>query len=866
MKFKFSKNLEYQNEAINAVVELFDTGKNFFVEEKSIFENVGQVVENTLEIDEKRILKNLQSIQEKNGIEEISKDLESMDFSVEMETGTGKTYVYLRTIFELNQKYGLKKFIILVPSVAIREGVLKTLEQTQDHFRELHNTNYGYFAYDSNKLSQVRDFAQAYNIVIMVMTVQAFAGDERLVMRQTPDRFHGEKPIEMIAQTRPVVVMDEPQNMESELSKAAILDLNPLFKLRYSATHKEIHNLVYRLSPVDAYKQGLVKKIQVYGVTYLNTAEMIFKVKRLEVRNRRGSANLLLEVKRADGKYSYRTFDLKAGDELKQKTGNDKYGDLFISDVNLNENFVELSDGVRYKTEESENKIDLFRAQVSETIKAHFIKQQKLGDMIKVLSLFFIDKVDNYVQGGVLSKIFEEEFEKFKKNYEFFKDKDVKKVHKGYFASRKVKGVVEYKDSTGRESKEDKEAYNLIMKNKEQLLSMKEDVCFIFSHSALKEGWDNPNIFQICTLRETQSEMKKRQEIGRGLRLPLDVEGNRIDDAEINVLTVVANESYEEYTESLQSEFEEAGYAGDTPKPTNVRERTTVKTTRYLDNDDFKKLWDTVSKKTEFSIELDTKKLVENAVKEINTLDINKLAITVARVNVLFDSNNQMQTIYIGDAVVAIPKHEIRIGNIVDRVAQETGLTKKTIFKILESIENFDLVFENTEEFIRSVSLIISNTLGDLLVNESIKYIPKNESWEISLFKEFDSYLSRLVESQKSPFSHIEFDGEGERKFAESLEQSSQVKVYTKLPRGFYIDTPLGTYNPDWAIVWHEDGNDKLYLVRETKFGVGGMTKQEIFAKLRDDEKKKILCGKKHFEAIEADFALAVKNDLSDLK
>jgi type III restriction enzyme len=853
MKFKFSKNLEYQNEAINAVVGLFDSGKNFSTQEKSIFENVGQVVENTLEIDQKIILKNLQSIQEINRLDKISEDFESMDFSVEMETGTGKTYVYLRTIFELNQKYGLKKFIILVPSVAIKEGVMKTLEQTREHFKEIYNTNYGYFGYDSNKLSQVRDFTSAYNVVIMIMTVQSFAGNERLVMRQTPDRFHGERPIDMIAQTRPVVIMDEPQNMESDLAKEAISDLNPLFKLRYSATHKNIYNLVYRLSPVDAYKEGLVKKIQVYGVTYLNPGEMIFKLKNLEVKNRKGVADVLLEIKKADGKYSYKTFILKAGDELKQKTRNEKYGDLFVSDIHLGENFVELSNGARYKLEEQENKIDLFRAQISETIKAHFVKQQKLGDNIKVLSLFFIDKVANYVENGILSQIFEEEFEKLKQNYEFFIDKDVKKVHKGYFASKKTKGVVEFKDSTGRDTKEDKEAYNLIMKNKEQLLSM-------------EEGWDNPNIFQICTLRETHSEMKKRQEIGRGLRLPLDRDGNRIHDSEINILTVVANESYEEYTESLQTEFEEAGYSGDTPKPTNLRERTTVKTTRYLNNEDFKKLWNIVSRKTEFSIELDTKKLIENAVKEINTLDINKLAITVARVNVLFDSNNYIQTTYIGDAVVAIPKHEIQIGNIVDRVAKETGLTRKTVFEIFDKIENFELVFDNTEDFIRSVSMMISNSLNDLLINESIKYIPKNESWEISLFEEFDSYLSRLVESQKSPFTHIEFDGESERKFTESLEGSSQVKVYTKLPRGFHIDTPLGKYSPDWAIIWHEDGNDKLYLVRETKFGAEGLNKREIFEKLRDDEKKKILCGEKHFEAIGVNFALSVKIDLSDLK
>lgn len=891
MKFKFSKNLEYQLEAINSIVDIFETGKNFTKEKDNFLINPSQIVGNVLELDENRISKNLKLIQEKNKIEfsdteedvflaledgnylttekgekiVLGKTKNLTDFTVEMETGTGKTYVYLRTIFELNKKYGLKKFIILVPSVAIREGVLKTLEQTKEHFKEIYNENYSYFAYDSDKLSQVRDFATAYNIVIMVMTIQSFNSDTN-VMRQTPDRFYGDRPLDLIAQTKPVIIMDEPQNMESELSKSAINDLNALFRLRYSATHREIHNLVYRLSPVEAYKQGLVKKIQVYGVTYLDSNNLIFKLKDINIQNRSLIANVLLEVKKADGKYSYKTFNLKAGEDLYLKTKNDKYKDLFISDINKIENFVELSNGTQYKLEESENKIDLFRAQISETIKSHFIKQKNLGSEIKVLSLFFIDKVANYVNNGILLKIFEEEFEKYKKNYEFFKEKDVKKVHKGYFANKKVKGIIEYKDSTGRDSKEDKEAYNLIMKNKEQLLSMQEDVCFIFSHSALKEGWDNPNIFQICTLRETQSEMKKRQEIGRGLRLPLDVNGNRIYDEQTNILTVVANESYEEYTESLQTEFDDAGYSGNAPKPANMRERRTVKTTNFLKNDDFKKLWDIISQKTNFAIELDTNKVINNSVNEINKLNIGKLAITVSRVDISFNDNNKIKTTYIGDSVASMPKNEIKIDNATERITKETGLTRHTILEILNKINNLELIFENPEEFIRSVSLIILNEVNDLIINESIKYIPKSESWEITLFKEFDSYLNRLIESNKSPFDYIEFDSDGEKEFAESLESSTAVKVYTKLPRGFYIDTPLGEYRPDWAIVWSENGEDKLYFVRETKFGVNGINKDEVFRNLRDEEKKKILCGKKHFESIGVDFNIVVKKDLSDVK
>lgn len=888
MKFKFSKDLEYQLEAINAVVGVFDTGKNTAQSRLDFtLQSPSQVISNELEIDPKRIIANVHAIQKEHqielshltggmGIGSIGTEMtgvgssgflrSGMDFSVEMETGTGKTYVYLRTIFELNQKYGLKKFIILVPSVAIREGVLKTIEQTKEHFREIYGIGFGYFSYDSGKLSRVRDFVQSNDIQVMIMTVQSFAGNERLVMRQTPDRFHGERPIDLIAETKPVVIMDEPQNMESDLAKEAIADLKPLFKLRYSATHREIHNLVYRLTPIDAYKMNLVKKIQVYGVKYVDPSELMFKVRSIEIKNRKPVAGILVEKKLASDEYIYATLLVRAGDDLYQKTGhNEKYNGLIVSDVNKSHDFVELSNGVQYKIETEESKEEIFRTQIAETIKAHFLKQKEVGETIKVLSLFFIDRVDNYVNNGLLAKIFEEEFEKMKGNYSFFQGKDVKSVHTGYFASKKEKGAVVFKDTKG-DSSIDKEAYDLIMRNKEKLLSFEEPVSFIFSHSALKEGWDNPNIFQICTLRETKSEMKKRQEIGRGLRLPLDIDGNRIFDPGVNVLTVIANESYEEYVGTLQSEFEEAGYAGVTSSISNVRARTSVKTTRYLSDPEFLALWDKIKQKTAFNIELNIEKIVNESVQEINALDLQKLAITIDRVQIYFDEQSKVQTSFVGSAVSPVSKKEMHIGNIVDRVAKEVGLTRKTVYAILEKIENLELIFDNPEEFIRSISVIVRQKIEDSLVNESVKYVPVDDCWEISLFKDFDSYLSRLVASNKSPFTHIEFDSDGERQFAEHLEQTKNVKVYTKLPRGFCIDTPIGEYRPDWAIVWHTEEGDKLYLVRETKFSQGEMTKEEIFRNLRPDEQKKILWGASHFKAIGADFALATRKDLGDLR
>lgn len=860
MKFKFDKNLDYQLEAIGSIVDIFDTGENVINGSEEFKLQSLPFVGNQMEIDQAKILTNVQAIQTKNKIEQYS-ELNSLDFSVEMETGTGKTYVYLRTILELNKKYGLKKFIILVPSVAIREGVLKTIEQTKDHFNQLYNTGFGFFAYDSKKLSRVREFTKSLGIQIMIMTIQSFNKDQN-IMRQTPDQFNGESPLGLVAQTQPVVIMDEPQNMESELSKSSIADLKPLFKLRYSATHKNIYNLMYRLTPFDAYQQGLVKKIEVFATQEDDPGQLIFKVKEINAqRNQLPRAKVLVETKLSNNKYSNKEITLKAGDVLETKTNNSKYSGLVVNEIDARTNRVELSDGNFYRLDQSIgiNKEAIFRAQIRETIKAHMNKQEELTNKIKVLTLFFVDRVDNYYSDqGIVRKIFIDEFNNLKHHYSSFKNADVDRVHNGYFASITQKGQTIHQDTNGK-TKADKEVYDLIMKNKEQLLSFSEPTCFVFSHSALKEGWDNPNVFQICTLREVGQEREKRQQIGRGLRLAVDVDGDRIFDRQTNILTVIANESYQEFVAKLQTEYLESGYV-QTPTPDNAKKRVPIKFKKYIasHNQEFKILWEKIRKKTIYNITLKTKKLIKIVVDAIDHLNIKNLVVRVDKVQVDYDSTGQLKIIFQNQAVGGQLKTDIKIPNLINRISQETGVTQQTIFGILSSVNNLNLIFKNPEDYIRSCITLIKSGLNELIINEGLEYLPTNDVWEINLFEDFISYKNKSITSEKSLYDRVTFDSNGERKFAESLEKSNKVKLFTKLPSGFIIDTPLGNYIPDWAIVIETDDGDKLYLVRESKF-------IDDLNDLRPNEMQKIICGQKHFKAIDVDFKIIQKDDLGDL-
>ncbi len=839
MKFKFESDLGYQLEAINSIIELFkgqkDTSKDFTL----IPENA--TIPNEMELSEKDLLENLKEVQKLNNIK-ISEELEGNDFSIEMETGTGKTYVYLRTIMELNKNYGFKKFIIIVPSVAIKEGVLKTLEITKTHFKLLYNIPYNYYEYDSSKLSRIRQFSRNNYIEIMVMTLDSFNKDTN-IMNLSHDKLSG-RPIDLVSQTNPILILDEPQNMESENAKKAISQLDPLFKLRYSATHREFYNLIYRLSPVDAYNKGLVKKIEVDSVIKENDFNNAY-IRCLNISADSKGIKAQLEVnKKQKSGFKVCKLTVKHNDDLYKKTKDPEYEGLMITEINANYNYIRLSDGLKIRLGEDSwgDRKEIIRIQIRQTIEEHFEKQRILKSYgIKVLSLIFIDRVDNYLnKDGYIRTIFEAEFQNIKSAYKEFKDLDVSEVHNGYFS----------KNSSEVGMKKDKAVFDLIMKDKERLLSFDEPLQFIFSHSALREGWDNPNVFNICTLNQTVSNIKKRQEIGRGVRLPVNQEGERVKDIKHNILTVVANESYSDYVSKLQTEYiDEYGEAP--PNPPEKRKRKTIKLKKGFQlNPGFKELWERISRQTKYKVNVDTEKLIETCIDEINEMNVNTIKIRIEKVSISIDSEEGVKTHFVGQGSEELVK-DFSIPNLLERISDETSLTKKTIYKILSGINNLDLIFTNPQDFIYSITLIIKEKLRDFLVN-GIKYVELDSWWQMELFDNIETYEDYYYEVEKSIYDAIQWDSKGERTFARRLDRMDNVKLFIKLPNWFKIMTPIGSYNPDWALIiedrdQHGNIKEKLYLVRETKF----FTKMED---IRDEEKIKIKCAKKHFNIIGVDF------------
>lgn len=847
MKFKFDSNLEYQKDAINSIIEIF----NGQIEDKEfIFKD--NIISNDLVLSEQQILENIKQIQKSNNIK-ITDKLEGNDFTVEMETGTGKTYVYLRTIMELNKRYGFKKFIIIVPSVAIREGVLKTLEITKNHFKQLYNDiRYTYYEYDSGKLSKIRQFANSSNVEIMVMTVASFNKDSNIMNKNHDKWFSGQKPIHLVRSTKPILILDEPQNMEQDATKKAIRKLNPLFKLRYSATHRKPYNLVYRLSPIDAYNMGLVKKIEVSSVVKDNDFNRLY-LKCIDIISDSNEIKAKLEVnKKQKSGFKLGRITVKRKDNLFSKTKSHEYKDIRITEINKQYNFIKFSNGIKLEKGQGlggDRKITM-KIQIQETIEEHFRKALLLKQFgIKVLSLFFIDRVANYTdKDGFILKTFEKEFNRIKLDFEEFKELDVNTVHKGYFSN--------YKSEAGMEK--DKKAFDLIMKRKERLLSFDEPTQFIFSHSALKEGWDNPNVFNICTLNETVSEMKKRQEIGRGVRLPVNQDGDRITDLDFNILTVVANESYRQFVETLQSEYTEEGIGlGNAPPlPANRKKRKIVKLNKgFILNPEFKSLWKKISKKTKYSIKINTKRLITRCIKDINDIEIDKIRIKIEKVQLSLDQDKGVVTEFVGDSIEDFNK-DFQIPNVINFISEETKLTKNTIFEIISGITNLDLIFNNPQDFISSIILIIKENLNNCLVN-GIEYIELDEYWLMKKFTDIETYEDKVIPVNKSIYEEVIYDSKGERSFAEELDNDPRVKIFIKLPRWFMVNTPVGDYNPDWALVLEKKdqfGNfkDKLYLVRETKF-------VKDINNIRDSEKRKIVCANEHFKTIKINFETIIK-------
>ena len=847
MELKFDSNLGFQLEAINSIVNLFK-GQT---KSDKIF--VDAIIPNNMTISENTIKENLAEIEKENGLK-VSSKWEGMDFSVEMETGTGKTYVYLRTILELNLKYNFKKFIIVVPSVAIREGVLKSLEITKDHFAKLYaNISYNFYEYDSSKLSKIRQFARNNSLEIMVLTIDSFNKDTT-IMNQPQEKLSGEKPIDLVRKTKPILILDEPQNMETEIRKNAIASLNPLFKLRYSATHRYYYNLVYRLTPFDAYNKNLVKRIEVLSVVKENDYNSLFIQCEDIVANAKGLYAVLRLNKKLKSGYKPTSIKISKEDSIEEKTGNPDYKDLRITKIDAQWGIIEFDNGLTLnKGQGTENGREaIMKIQIKQTIDEHFRKAALLKKHgIKVLSLFFIDRVANYADSdGIIRKTFIEEFNQAKKSFPDYKDLDVKTVHNGYFS--------EYKSESGMES--DKDAFDLIMRDKERLLSFSEPTQFIFTHSALREGWDNPNVFNICVLRELNTEISRRQTIGRGIRLPVNQDGERIFDQNINRLTVVAGESYTDYCQKLQQEYVDDGYTEIPPRPPNARNRKTVALKKgFMLNQDFKELWSKISKKTKYVVNIDTENLIENATKSLDAINIKKIDVKIVRANVEMKDGQIRSPIISGEESQEIDL-SLQIPNLIDTISGDTNLTRETIYRIITKSKNFNQIFNNPREYIDSTDKRIKASLTDYLVN-GIKYLEVGKYWEMSLFQNLESYEEYIypLTNDNSIYDGVIFDAEKEKTFAEKLNDDPKIKLFIKLPDWFIVETPLGTYNPDWAIVM--EGQDisgkkkpKVYLIRETKF-------IESLDNLRPSERNKINCAKEHFKTINVDFDVVKSYD-----
>ena len=869
MKLTFEPNLQFQQDAIKSITDLFegqpmeDSIMEYDLKEAGTL-NLINGVGNNLVLSEEQILENLKKIQERNELL-VSEKLDGMHFSVEMETGTGKTYVYLRTIYELNKLYNFKKFVIVVPSVAIREGVLKNLEITHEHFQNLYdNTPVNYQVYDSSKVSTLRGFATNNTIEVLVINIDSFAKDENIINKPN-DKLNGQKPIEFIQATNPIVIVDEPQNMETEKRIKAIENLNPLCTLRYSATHKNLYNLTYSLNPVKAYDLGLVKQIEVDSIIEENAYNDAFvSVESIKANKTKVTAKIFINSNDKGG-VKKKKVTVKVGDDL-YKLSNEReiYSNGYIvEEIDAVNNCISLSNGsILYKGDTQGGLTDeIMKMQIRKTVEEHLKKEKRLNNKgIKVLSLFFIDKVANYRQyngaGNPVQGKFAQWFEEIYQEYiskPAFKELDkspINEVHNGYFSQDK-KG--KFKDTSG-ETKADDDTYSLIMKDKEKLLDINNPLRFIFSHSALREGWDNPNVFQICTLNETKSDIKKRQEIGRGLRLAVDQTGKRTYDQNINRLTVIANESYDDFAKTLQKEIEEDCGVEFKGRIKNKRKRTPIKYRKGFEADPkFLGIWEQLKKKTTYRVDYNTKDLIDSASKAISELPEIK-APSIRSTKVKIDMTDKgVETMYAGDKVESYGGYSWKIPDVLGYIQSKTELTRSTIHEILSKSGRIGDILINPQLFLDLSSQAIKRTLYDIMI-DGIKYQKINgQEYEMTLFEaqELEVYLNdytfKVSDNSKTIYDElIPLDSKIESQFAKDCETSEQIKFYFKLPNWFKIPTPIGNYNPDWAVVFEDD--KKIYFVAETK-GTG--TPQVDLSKLSGSEQLKIKCGKAHFNEFE---------------
>ncbi|AYL97607.1 DEAD/DEAH box helicase family protein [Mucilaginibacter celer] len=918
MQLKFDKNQAYQLEAIQSVIDLFegqhlnsaDFQFSYTSSQSGSIKFTETGIGNNLSLSENEILVNLNKVQAANKLknDEMSAALEKLwyneipenknsaeksviaanfpNFSVEMETGTGKTYVYLRSIYELNKVYGFKKFVIVVPSVAVREGVLKSLSITFNHFQEIYEKQPAEFkVYDAARLTELGSFAKSNTIQILVINIDSFAKDANVInqIRET-----GIKPIQYIQHANPVVIIDEPQNMETDLRKKAIANLNPLFTLRYSATHKNFYNLIYKLDPVKAYDLGLVKQIEVDSVLTRNDNTGAFvSVDGFNLAKQSVTARITIFMNEKSGAVKKQVI-AKTGDDLYSLSkGWDSYKDGYIiNELDTESGYVEFSGGnLVYRGEATGVLTDqILKEMIDATVENHFKKEKEFERHgIKVLSVFFVDRVVNYrsydekgnPKAGKFALWFEESFEKWRNMpaYRGMYPYTAHEVHDGYFSQDKGK----FKDSKeGKSSKADDDTFKLIMQDKERLLDIKTPLRFIFSHSALREGWDNPNVFQICTLNETKSEFKKRQEIGRGLRLCVNQNGERISERSINRLTVIANESYEAFSKALQSEIEEDTGVKFEGRIKNARLRKKVQLkNKWLDDALFLELWDKLRSRTEYKVDYKTDDLVNNCITALQNMPvIDKPVIYRERNAAKFIRNKEGELIALGgeqrgskEKIIKDVNHDIP--DFVAYIQSKTELTRDTINRIILSCGRLGEIFNNPQLFMDSVVKIIRDEFDRIKIN-GIEYQKiAGGAYEMKLFEsaEIDQYLDNLVEvknQNKTLYNYIVIDSLSgpEKKFAEDCQNRDDILFYVKLPSKFRITTPIGPYNPDWALIKREEGEEtKIYFVAETKDAKASADR----SLLRDTERRKIQCAEKHFSVIN-DVHYRVVGAVSDLK
>ncbi len=981
MKLKF-KQTQYQADAAQAVVRCFQGQEKGFrietVDRSNLFAR--EIFSNKkLELSDTDILKNVQELQKEQGLR-VNPSLQGREFSIEMETGTGKTYVYIKTMYELNKKYGWSKFIIMVPSIAIREGVYKSFQITEDHFQEVYGKRIRYNIYNTqnkSNLTNIKSFAETSNIEVMIMNYQAFAttSKESRKIYQKLDSLQSEKPIDIIKRARPIIIIDEPQRFGDKAEKIFKERVfNQLFILRYSATHRagKEFNKIYRLDAIDAFNQKLVKKINVIGIEVLEnkgTNSYLF-LDRIQVsKTTNPFAWLEIEVKQAS-RITKKIVKVEEGDRLLDKSNNlTQYDGYVVKEINALKNSLSFLNGIEIYVGQTFGDVSeehLRRIQIRETIKSHLEKEKIMFTKgIKVLSLFFIDEVSKYRHyngpdelKGEYAKIFEEEYQQaiseidaFTPEYNKYLDKfSAGQVHNGYFSIDKKGKLINSKEKRGQEGSDDVSAYDLIMKDKERLLSLQEPTRFIFSHSALREGWDNPNIFQICTLKHSQSTISKRQEIGRGLRICVNSQGERMDAAvlesdffNINTLTVVASESYDSFAKELQNEIVNSlsdrpiklstsillnriitnekgqkfefdndtamdfifnlkmnGYVDDKyfitedlikdieedkfevtgeiqPFKVQVAEllqkiyqtknysatgderKNNIKEAILQPNEnfakkEFKDLWNKLKIKTVYEVDFNSQELIEKCIQRIdNELEVKLVTIKVtqgSQTDKLDTDSLRSGTSLNKDKKTKIDKASSLLGSLkydlLNEILMETNLTRKTIAKILKGMrqDKFYQFRVNPEDFIRKISDIINEEKSTTLIN-NITYSKIDQVHEDNIFtiNNFQGSLEEnVLKVKKHIYDYVKTDSQTERKFAQELE-AGEVSIYAKLPRGFSIPTPIGNYNPDWAIVFDTDKFKYIYFIAETK---GSMKTLQ----LKKMEELKIKYAKEHFKAL----------------